>query len=306
LGIFTGLTSNDQRRIKMATQQLPLPGEIVKKSNALARARWSAASVWEPRLVALLASKVRTNDTDFHVYEIPVSEILRGSSGRDYQEIAAVVDKVMSRVLTIYDDEGWTKYNVFSRCRYKKKTGILELGFHPDLRPHYLNLQKKFVEMNLMEYLTLPSIYSQRIYEILKSWDDQPETVIPLAELHEMLNTPNSYRKNFTELRRFVLEKAHKDILAHTSLRYEWERVKWQGQAAIRFTFGPGRRAIAEAETKTVQEDKRRRAMLKAVSAARHCAETKAGVCAQDNKPRTCKACADMGLCAAVRKKAGS
>ena len=155
----------------MAMKQLMLPGEIVKKSNALARARWSAESVWEPRLVALLASKVRQDDTDFQVYEIPVGEIMRGSTGgKDYREVESVVDRVMSRVLTIRDDKGWTKYNVFSRCRYRAKDAVLELGFHPDLRPHYLNLQKHFAQYNLLEYLTLPSIYSQRMFEFLKSW----------------------------------------------------------------------------------------------------------------------------------------
>ena len=60
----------------MAERQLPLPGEIVKKSNALARARWSADSVWEPRLVALLASKVKQDDEDFQTYEIPIRELI--------------------------------------------------------------------------------------------------------------------------------------------------------------------------------------------------------------------------------------
>jgi plasmid replication initiation protein len=218
-------------------KQLLLPGEIVKKSNALARAHWSIESVWEPRLVALLASKVRTTDTDFQVYEIPVSEILRGSSGQDYREIETVVDKVMSRVLTIKDENGWTKYNVFSRCRYKKKEGILQLGFHPDLKPHYLNLQERFVKWNLMEYLMLPSVYSQRIFEILKSWDDKPEVVIPLVDLYEMLDAPKTLRR-FSEFRIRVLEKAHKDILKNTDLRFEWEPIK-KGRAvvAIRFIF---------------------------------------------------------------------
>ena len=226
----------------MAVKQLPLPGEIVKKSNALARARWSAESVWEPRLVALLASKVRADDTDFHVYEISISEILRSSGGKDYREIEAVVDKVMSRVLTIRDPNGWTKYNVFSRCRYRRTEGILELGFHPDLRPHYLNLQK-YMKMNLLEFLILPSIYSQRIFEFLKSWDDKPETPpIPLADLHEMLNIPESLRANFKDFRRRVLEKAHKDITEKTTLSYEWEPIK-QGRAvvAVRFIFAQKR-----------------------------------------------------------------
>lgn len=292
----------------MAVQQLPLPGEIVKKSNALARARWSAESVWEPRLVALLASKVRADDTDFHIYEIPVAEVMRErdhrlgggkSGGRDYREIADVVDRVMSRVLTIKDEKGkgWTKYTVFCRCRYRPADQVLELGFHPDLRPHYLNLQRKFVELNLMEYLLLPSIYSQRIFEILKSWDDKPEIVISVADLHEMLNTPESFRKNFTEFRRWVLEKAHKDLLAHTSLRFEWEPVKkGRGVVAVRFTFGPGRRAIAKAKAQEVKQEKTRKANNKLAFAAIACLKEKGGSCrdSDSGKHQICEVCQRM------------
>lgn len=286
----------------MAVKQLPLPGEIVKKSNALARARWSAESVWEPRLVALLASKVRADDTDFYIYEIPISEILRGFGGKDYREIESVVDKVMSRVLTIHDPKGWTKYNVFSRCRYRRDDGILELGFHPDLRPHYLNLQKHFAQFNLIEYLMLPSIYSQRIFEILKSWVDQPEVTIALTELHEMLNTPESLRANFKDSRRRVLEKAHKDITELTSLQYEWEPIK-QGRAvvAVRFVFSR-RRALSVATVKAADAQARSSARNnRAFKAALACAERKGHYCTQqDNKAGVCAVCVKLGICKAT------
>jgi plasmid replication initiation protein len=282
----------------MATKQLILPGEIVKKSNALARARWSAESVWEPRLVALLASKVRADDTDFHVYEIPVAEVMRerDGGGKDYREIEGVVDRVMSRVLTIRDEQGrgWTKYNVFSRCRYRPKDGILELGFHPDLRPHYLNLQKQFTQYKLLEFLLLPSIYSQRIFEILKSWSDRQEVEIALADLHEMLDTPDSLRQDFAQFRRRVLEKAHMDILRHTSLRFEWEPMK-KGKAvtAIHFSFGR-KKQIAIQKQKTADA-------IKAISkknnanmlAAVDCLKAKGGQCqTQDHKRlKVCQIC---------------
>lgn len=244
----------------MAKKQLSLPGELVKKSNALARARWSAESVWEPRLVALLASKVRAEDTDFQVYEIHVSELLqKAHSGRDYQEIESVVDKVMSRVLTIRDDKGWTKYNVFSRCRFRRDEGMLELGFHPDLKQHYLQLQKNFVKYNLIEFLLLPSIYSQRLFEYLKSWCSENEHIESINNLHEMLNTPKFIKENFKNFRTRVLEKAYNDITKHTDLRFKWEPIK-QGRAvvAVRFIF-PKKRALPK-EQKTQDSAKEEQA----------------------------------------------
>ena len=294
----------------MAGKQLVLPGEIVKKSNALARARWSAESVWEPRLVALLASKVRADDTDFQVYEIPVSEVMREreSGGRDYREIESVVDKVMSRVLTIRDEKGkgWTKYNVFSRCRYRPEEGVLELGFHPDLRPHYLNLQKHFAQFNLMEYLVLPSIYSQRIFEILKSWADRPDVQIPLADLHEMLDTPVSLRNNFKDFRRRVLDKAHADICDKTSLRFEWEPVK-RGKAVtyVLFIFDVKRRIEMQKKKGEEERSKQSKAAVALIREATACALAKDFVCVKrSNKARVCKACEKFEFCTPSTKRA--
>lgn len=275
----------------MAAKQLILPCEIVKKSNALARARWSAESVWEPRLVALLASKVRADDTDFHIYEIPISEILRSSGGKDYREIESVVDKVMSRVLTIRDPDGWTKYNVFSRCRYRQSEGILELGFHPDLKPHYLNLQK-YMKMNLLEFLMLPSIYSQRIFEFLKSWDDKPETTIVLTDLHEMLDVPESLRPDFAQFRRRVLEKAHKDITQKTELAFEWEAIKrGRSVVAVRFTFG--KRALPVAKQKADADARKQTQRNNVVFlAAAVCLKERGPACEGGHQKRTvCELC---------------
>lgn len=232
--------------------QLMLPsGVIVKKSNALCRARWTVESIWEPRLIALLASKVRESDKDFHVYEIHISEIMPRHSGSDYKEIEIAVDRVMSRVITIYDDNGWTKYNVFTRCRYRREDRMLELGFHPDLKPHYLELKEKFAEYDLMEFMILPSIYSQRIFEILKSYSNLTEVTLQLKELHESLDAPDSLRNDFAQFRRRVLEKAQKDI-NKTSLKYEWETVK-KGKSviAIHFIFNKNAIKLIEQQKKS-------------------------------------------------------
>jgi len=226
----------------MKNKQIIPSNKVVKKSNALARARWGIESVWEPRLVALLASKIRRDDDDFKVYKIHISELLQSTSGsrggQDYRIIEQTIDRVMSRVLTIRNNKGWVKYNVFSYCSFQSDNGILELGFHPDLKPHYLELKRHFCQYNLIEFLSLPSIYSQRLFEILKSWQDQIETIILLEELYAMLDVSESLRSRYPDFRRKVLEKAHKDITTLTELYYEWEPIK-KGRkvTAIRFVF---------------------------------------------------------------------
>ena len=281
----------------MAARQLPLPGEIIKKSNALCRARWSTESVWELRLVALLASKVRKDDTDLHVYEISATEMMpdRKKGGKDYQEIANVVDRVMSRVITIKDEvgRGWTKYNVFYRCRYRPQDGILELGFHPDLRWHYLNLQKNFAEYNLIEYLLLPSIYSQRIYEFCKSWADKPETTINLDDLQEFVDAPETLRANFAFFRRRVLEKAHKDINGKTSLFYEWEPIKkGRSVVAVRFIFNRKRTEEVKAKKKRASSETNNKLFLTAVK----CRQDNGDECKNNNKSAVCEICKKLKL----------
>nr|CRY95713.1 hypothetical protein [uncultured prokaryote] len=265
----------------MAQRQLVIPGPVVKKSNALARASWSVKSVYEPRLVALVASRVRVDDQDFQDYEIPLSELLGGAvDGRTRQLVADVVEGLLGRVLTLPRPNGWAKCNVFSWCEYDSKAGCIRARFDPGLKEHYLNLQSHFTQYSLMEFLMLPSTYSQRLFEVLKSWNSLPEAVINLADLFEMLDVPASLQR-YPDFRRYVLEKAHKDITARTGLRYQWEPIK-QGRAvaAIRFTFG-ARSAQASDKKNQAQRSKDNALLKKAVACF------KSGSCS----PRSNKQC---------------
>jgi plasmid replication initiation protein len=218
--------------------------EIVKKSNALIRGHWPIESVWEPRIVALLASRVTLQDEDFKVYQIPILELIGEEyGGRDYTEIATAVKNMMGRVIEIQD--GLTKkifYNVFSKCTIDTQKGICELCFHPDLKPHYLQLKERFTQYSLAEFMSLPSIYSQRLYEILQSWHNMTEVEIEIDNLHAMLDTSISLKKDFKDFRRRVLDQAHKDIMERegSSLWFDWEPIK-MGRGgkvvAIRFVF---------------------------------------------------------------------
>ena len=275
----------------MAERQLTLPSEIVKKSNALARAKWPAGSVWEPRLVALVAARVRREDEDFQEYEIPIQEVVQGKQdGQTYKRVAAVVDNLLGRTMTVQDPKnpkGWTKYALFSKCQYDPEKNILIARFDPDLKPHYLGLKRHFTQFSLMEFLTLPSTYSQRLFEVLRSWTSEAEVTISLFDLQEMLGAPESLRR-YPDFRRRVLERAHRDIHAHTSLAYEWSPIK-KGRSflAVRFAFSRPRQkqitAAKQADESRERNELARRAM--------RCWSRRGRICNDAGRGKMCKIC---------------
>lgn len=274
----------------MAERQLTLPGPIVKKSNVLARASWAVKSVYELRLVALVASRVHKGDEDFQDYEIPIRELIEHSDngGKTYKDISRAVESLMSRVIDLPSDNPkvFRRCNVFSYCEYNGQSGIIKCRFDKSLKPHYLNLKGQFTEWGLLEYLLLPSIYSKMIFELLKSWDDKPSFEISLSELFEFLHVPESMRR-YPDFKRYVLNQAHKDINKKTSLNYEWEPIK-KGRSvfAIRFIFFGAKKSIVAKENKAISDQKQSQNNNKNFKAAVACHQL--GKC--DYKP-TSKVC---------------
>ena len=296
----------------MAMQQLTLPGELVKKHNELVRSKINISNVDGSRILANLIACVRHDDTEFKdTYRVKVKDFMTDTSGRGYTNIKAVCRELAKATAEIEepDPDGphpyLRLYTFFSSITYRK--GVIEARFNWEMKPLLLDLRRCFTQYNLMEYLTLPSLYSQRLFEILKSWANAPEVVLSIGELHRLLDSPASFRADFRQFRTRVIEKAHKDIHEKTSLHFEWEPVKaGRSVEAIRFLFAPGRKAIAEAETKKAKEEKRRRLENHRFIAAVECAKGKKGECfIQDNKRLVCKMCTEKDICESIRWRGG-
>lgn len=272
----------------MAERHLMLPGEIVKKSNAIARAKWSPKSVWEPRVVALVASKVRHDDHDFCTYRIPVSELCGEAdlSGKRYNDIKNAIENMMRAYVVLEEEPGFMTYSLFSKCGYKN--GYIVAEFHPDLKPHYLGLSKHFTQYNLIEFLKLRSIYTQRLFEILKSWSDRPDVEIDLMRLHKMLGTPDSQRKTFGEFRRRVLDRSCTEINLNTSVSYSWEPIKTGRRvSAVRFIFSKHRQVATAKRQERATQDQNNKLFIQ----ASRCLQKHKQHCSQEN-PNTKATCA--------------
>ena len=298
----------------MATQQLTLPGEIVKKHNELVRSKIDISSVQGSKILASLIACISTDDTKFKdAYRIAVKDFLPDLGGGNYKQIKSICTELRKSGVTFEikdpDNEPYfITISFFSRIEYRK--GIIEARFNtsdPILENCLINLQNQFTKYNLIEYLKLPSIYSQRIFEILKSWINSKtgEIIITIAKLHQMLNTPPSFQADFRPFRKYVLEKAHKDIIENTSLRFEWEPIK-EGKSVdkIRFVFNARRVATTEKVKSDSKEEKRQRLADQRLLRAIACAKKKNGVCSvEDNVRIVCRICAKFRCCESMQRQ---
>lgn len=264
----------------MANKQLLLPGEIVKKHNTMIRCKVSISGKNTSRLLACLIACIKTTDAQFKdVYKISAKDFLVDDGGGKLYAQAKEACRELGKAA--YErDWGGDPYDpsqpffefipFFSSIRYYD--GIIEAKFNPEMQGCLIALRQFFTQYDLMEYLNLPSLYSQRIFEILKSYASQTEVVLALDELHNMLNTPASLQGDFKDFRRRVLEKAHKDIHKYTNFEYEWEPIKkGRGIAAVRFFFTKGRMIEHQKEKKQADNKKLVEANNKLFLSVRDC-----------------------------------
>lgn len=227
----------------MATGEIVQPREIVKAHNDLFRCKYKIKDVVACRIFMAFASLVDNKDVQenqsFVEYKISANSILPETcdGGDNYKQLQDAARMLIDQKVEQHKhDRHFKYYTLFSTIEYEN--GIIRGEFHRDLVPFFIIAKERFTKLKLQEYMNLSSIYSQCIFGFLKSWDDKNEINVKISEFHEMLDTPPSFRKNFAEFKRRILDKAHKDINDKTSLSYEWEPIKTgRSFSEIKFKF---------------------------------------------------------------------
>lgn len=218
---------------------------IVKESNALARAEIipAAKSVWEERMIAAVAARVRTDDLEFTEQIIPPEEISsRGEiSTLQFSEMKKAADRLAAtRYRVKAGKRGIMIYPIFEKIGINdtgKLVGKLNLG----LKEHYIELREQFALRSLPEFQALTSIYSQILYRYLNACRNSPtgDWEAAVEDLYTLVDAPPSFRKDFRAFRVNVLEVAMKEINEKTELRFDCELIRHGKRkvSGIRFVF---------------------------------------------------------------------
>lgn len=270
---------------------------LVKMSNELVRSKIFPSSVYGMRILVQFAKRLHKNDEEFHEYTFHRSEIFdledeRG--GKTSRLLEECTDDIMGKVLTVRYGSGWTKCNLFFRLKYNHKIGMIIGQLHPDVKDLFLGIKKFFLYVNEREFNTLKNVYSQRLYMYLLSQKSKSRHTMTLPDLHDFLKTPKSYRSNYSDLKKRVLDVVEKEINEKTSFTFKYIEDKQGGKRvkALQFGFSKGIMEIMKTENAQRDQEKKHAENMKIFEKFQACYAKKNGHCSEETLGKKyCSAC---------------
>jgi len=233
---FVNYCGLDQRRVKFLGEY-----KLIIKENKLIEG-FVNMSKNEYKLILYLISNINKNDENFITQRIKAkefAEILNLKGESFYNNFKEFETSLLRKKVIIQNErENKIEINWLSNIRYLKNKGILEIDFNDKLKPYLLNLDTNTTEYFFSEVSSLKSIYSIRIYELLKQYKDLKSRTIELEKLKNMLGATNKSYKQYNNFKRKVLKKAKEDIKENenTTLYFEFEEIK-EGRKIVKIKF---------------------------------------------------------------------
>ncbi|MCR5402993.1 MAG: replication initiation protein [Butyrivibrio sp.] len=170
----------DERR-----DQLVISNKSYKKSNELINAMGKGTALSQ-KLFAIGMQNIKideTNNVVATIYGTELRKMFKSSSGSLYEHIEALCDKqikgatIFDWILLMKDKENGKieAHQVVTDASFKN--GTLTLRYNNSLTDKIVNLQKDYTVLSLSDTLSLKSVYSLRLYEMLKSAYDYQRAV---------------------------------------------------------------------------------------------------------------------------------
>ena len=242
-----------------------LEGAIIVKHNDLIDAKYQIPSIREQQIILMLLAQIRPDDEDFKGYRITISDfsrVLGVNSKSIYEEIENAVVSLASRTIKIKQGKSFLVASWLSSAEYKHGTGYVELCFDPKLKPYLLQLQGHFTQYKLDKVLHFKSIYSIRLYELLKKEAQIVETYqhkrhfekeFSYVELREAFEIGKKEYAKFNDFKRFTIEPAVTEIYDKTELNISEVKYGKTGRAVSKITFVVEIRSKADGDIRAVQ-----------------------------------------------------
>lgn len=155
---------------------------------------------------------------------------------------ANIFNRYLSFSISDSQEKNQTHWKVrwLSSYAYQDGEGYLILNFNSEIAPYLLDMSEHFTQYKLREACDLRSSHSWRMLELIQQmrgkktdgWLD-----IGIDDFHHAMESKESYRKNFNNLRKYVIEPAIKELQEKRNWHIEWKPLKESGRRVSKLSF---------------------------------------------------------------------
>ena len=237
------------KTVKKQKRKLPPSTAVVTQSNELVLARYSLP-VSEMRLLMTVIAKIQPGDTKLTVYPVPIAEFadfLHVDRNSAYREMQYISHSLLSRVVTIQKQNGGVlQTHWVASADYKPGTGVVEVRLDEMMIPYLIGLNTNFTQCKLGMLLSFKSVYTNRLYMILKQKRDHNPYAktyeFELGELRKLLGVsveriPRTDKFDkaqeaielypaYPNFKARVLEVAKKELDAKADLSFDYDEIR--------------------------------------------------------------------------------
>ncbi len=158
---------------KKTQNSLLIADDKYSKSNFLISSKYSS-SLLENQILAISLADVRNfkEDQGVLISELKASDIiekLNKNKGSFYRELNKVAQAMTTRAIGMQDPDTKVFDYIAVVIRAKYENGKFSIFYNPYLKDHIQNIEKNFTKLSLSIMTSFRSVYSFRLYELLKS-----------------------------------------------------------------------------------------------------------------------------------------
>jgi plasmid replication initiation protein len=222
--------SKKTKKINRIEENLKFNNELVIQHNNLVESRYRL-SLQEKRLMLFLMSQIKPNDDSFKSIEISIPElanIMELDIKNMYRNMEKVTKSMVGRVLSIrnLDEDSLLHVPWIASAKYFYKQGIINFQISEKLAPYLLKIKNQFTVIRLSDLMRFKSIYSLRIYELLKQYESIGCRKMDLDQLRLSCGIPENRLNIMANFRMKVLDIAKREINEKSDILIEWEFIK--------------------------------------------------------------------------------
>jgi len=240
-------------------RKLPPSTAIVTQSNELVLARYSLP-VSEMRLLMTVIAKIQPTDTKLTIYHVPIGEFadfLGVSKSSAYDEMKYISKSLLSRVVTIKKQNGGElQTHWVASANYEPGSGVVEIRLDEMMLPYLIGLNTNFTQCKLGMLLSFKSVYTNRLYMLLKQKRDHNPYAktyeFELEELRKLLGVSveaiprtDKFDKaqeaielypEYRTFKKYVLDSAKKELDAKADIGFNYDEIR-RGRPVTALSF---------------------------------------------------------------------